>query len=240
MIKLLIKKIIRIFGWKLIKIRRKDPGDYFYSQPNMHWIKSFMDCAGVIHIGAHRGSEAQVYNWFNKKVIWIEANPYLFEDLNDNILNFHNQKAYLELFGDDEKKQDFYISNKDAACSSIFDFSDDVKNKKLWKEHNLKMMKKIKLNMTTFDKWSEKNKIDIDEYNHWVIDVQGSELQVLMGASKSLKKCKTIIIEISKIQYYQKGSTGWKELKDYLKKYNFFPESEPLEDHCDILFTRNF
>jgi len=29
----------------------------------------------MLQIGAHRGSEASVYEWFNKEVIWVEANP---------------------------------------------------------------------------------------------------------------------------------------------------------------------
>ncbi len=239
MIKKIIKKLLRIFNWKLVKIKRKKPSEYYYSAPNSSWIKSIMDCNGIIHIGAHRGSEAQVYNWFNKKVIWIEANPDLYEDLNDNISNFYNQSSYLELIGDKERDQKFFISNKDASCSSIFDFSRKVKEKELWEDYDLKMEKQITLKMTTLDQWSQKNEINIDDFNLWVLDVQGSELQVLIGAEESLKKCRSILIEISKQPFYEEGSSKWNDIKKFLVSRNFYPEKEPQEDHCDILFTKN-
>ena len=46
---------------------------------------------------------------------------------------------------------DFYLSNKDSSCSSIYDLSEDVKKGKLWKEHNVKMISKIKIDMKTLD-----------------------------------------------------------------------------------------
>jgi FkbM family methyltransferase len=239
MIRIIIKKILRILNWKLVKIKRKKPIEYYYGTPNLSWVKSIMNSNGILHIGAHRGSEAQVYNWFNKKVIWIEANPELYEDLKDNIENFYNQSAYLALLGDEEKKQNFFISNKDASCSSIFDFSNKVKKKELWKNYNLKMEKKIILEMKTLDNWAEQNGINLENFNHWIIDVQGSELKVLNGAKNSLTKCKSILVEISKLPYYDTGSTEWSELKQFMLSKKFYPENEPSENHCDVLFTKN-
>ena len=40
-----------------------------------------MKSNGILHIGAHRGSEAPIYYWFGKDVIWIEANPKIYDDL---------------------------------------------------------------------------------------------------------------------------------------------------------------
>ena len=39
----------------------------------------------------------------------------------------------------------------------------------------------------TLDDFLEKNYIDTKKYNHWVIDVQGAELDVFKGATKNLK-----------------------------------------------------
>ena len=38
----------------------------------------------------------------------------------------------------DNNEVDFYISNSDGSCSSIFDFSENVKNRTLWGDRNLK------------------------------------------------------------------------------------------------------
>ena len=40
------------------------------------------------------------------------------------------------------------------------------------------MEKKIYLNMITFDSLIDKKKIDISNFDHWIIDAQGSELQI--------------------------------------------------------------
>ena len=37
------------------------------------------ESTGIIHLGAHRGTEVEIYNWFGKNVIWIEASPEIFE-----------------------------------------------------------------------------------------------------------------------------------------------------------------
>ena len=44
-------------------------------------------------MGAHRGGEAAVYDWF--KTIWIEANPLIIKDLQDHIYQFPHQKLYM-------------------------------------------------------------------------------------------------------------------------------------------------
>ena len=45
----------------------------------------------------------------------------------------------------------------------------------------------------------------VENYDHWVIDVQGSELLFLKGAEKSLSRCRSIYIEVSNDQIYQNG-----------------------------------
>ena len=44
------------------------------------------------YIGAHRGTEASAYDWLHKKVLWIEANPIISEDLSENISKYFDQK----------------------------------------------------------------------------------------------------------------------------------------------------
>lgn len=52
-----------------------------------------------MHLGAHKGQEADIYEWFGKKVIWIEAIPEIFDQLKDNLYFYNNQKAYCLLLG---------------------------------------------------------------------------------------------------------------------------------------------
>ena len=103
--KSIIKKILKLLGWKLIKIT-KPPEPNPYSKLNENILKYINNCSGILHLGAHRGVEAEVYNWFGKNVIWIEALPENFENLKENLYFYKNQKAFLALLSDrnDENK----------------------------------------------------------------------------------------------------------------------------------------
>ena len=120
-IKNFIKNLIRKLGWRLEKIRKNS--FYNLEKPDLKLINVLINCKGIIHVGAHRGEEAPVYEWFGKKVLWFEANPYIFKDLEDNIYKYKYQKAYKSLLLDGEKiNVKFNLSNNDFASSSIFNF----------------------------------------------------------------------------------------------------------------------
>tara|TARA_Y100000590_G_C15682416_1_gene1000312 strand:- start:1471 stop:2070 length:600 start_codon:yes stop_codon:yes gene_type:complete len=197
------------------------------------------DSSGIFHLGAHRGVEAEVYNWFGKNVIWIEALPENFENLKENLYFYKNQKAFLALLSDrnDENKK-FFVSNNDAACSSMFDFTDKIKTSEQWNKKDHKMINSYLLKTITLDKLLKDNKIDPKNYNHWVLDLQGAELLALKGAEESLKTCHSILIEVSKKQFYS-GGVLWDELKKWLENRNFINTREPEKDEEDILFLKN-
>tara|TARA_Y100000590_G_C15442210_1_gene909300 strand:- start:168 stop:902 length:735 start_codon:yes stop_codon:yes gene_type:complete len=237
--KKLVKKILNYFGWSLIKINRSLPNSYVYEKPNFKNVYRLLKCNGIIHWGAHRGKEAEVYSWFNKKVLWIEANPIIFEDLQNHIKFFYNQKAINTLLGDKNNKiVNFFISNKDASCSSIFNLSKKVIEGKLWKKDNVKMISSIKLKMKTFDQIIKNKNIKIKGYDHWIIDLQGAEIHALKGSIKSLKYCNSLSVEISKRDYYENGATKWNDLRKFLVSKGFKLEVKPKGDHSEALFVR--
>ena len=229
------KKLIKYFfsktSWRLKKIHIRK--NYVNQKPNLSVIKALYNSSGVIHMGAHRGGESPIYDWFQKKTIWIEANPKLISDLRDNIYQYPYQKVIHALLSDkDDEYKEFYVSNNDSASSSVFEFG----QKSI--DQNLKMISKMKIKSSKFDTIVKNQAIEILDYNFWVIDLQGSELLALKGAKKSLEKCKSILVEISKTEYY-KNAVKWEELKKFLNENNFFQEWEPLEDHTDVLFIKN-
>ncbi len=232
-----LKKIFKKFNLKIIKTNRRTPNTFTNDKPSLNLISSMIKCNGILHIGAHRGTESSVYNWLNKKVLWVEPNPKIFQDLLDNINNFYGQEAYNDLLGEKNLDEvDFFLSSNDYASSSVFDFSEKFKNKK--NERNIHMIEKIKMKMITLDSMCEKNKLDLSNFDHWVIDTQGSELQILKGAKFNFKFCKSLYIEVSTDEIYADNSTKWNELLEFLKKSDFELIDKPTSEHCDVLFIR--
>lgn len=233
----LIKRILKYYGWKLIKLR-KPPEPSPYSKLDINVLNSINNSNGILHLGAHRGVEAEVYNWFGKKVIWVEALPKIYKELEDNLTFFKNQKAFQAvLTNEDFREIDFYVSNYDGACSSIYKFTENIKKSDLWSNRNHKMINSMKLKTIKLDTLLNSNNIDPKQYNHWIIDLQGSELIALKGAENSLKFCESIFVEVSKVKFYENGVI-WDELKKWLNERNFYSTKEPNKDEEDILFVK--
>ena len=100
------------------------------------------------------------------------------------------------------------------------------------------MVSKIKLRSCKLDTIVKNEPIEILDYDFWVIDLQGAELLALKGAMESLRKCKSILVEVSKNEYY-KNAVNWEELKKFLNQNDFIQQWEPIEAHSDVLFIKN-
>jgi FkbM family methyltransferase len=235
-IKLIIKKILRFFGFKLVRLEKKNLNNIL-NLKNKESLISLAEAKGVLHLGAHYGQEADIYQWIERKVIWIEAIPKIYDQLKDNLQFYSNQEAYCLLLGDmDNIKKSFFISNN-SVSSSFFKFSKNTLDGKYFQHQKIKTKNEIILEMSKLDTFVKKNNIDISNYNHWVIDLQGAELLALKGGENSLKFCDSLLVEVSKVDIYENGVL-WPELKNWLIKRNFYPVAEPLEDHTDVLFKR--
>ena len=169
---------------------------------------------------------------------YYQINKYLFFCLKDNLYFYKNQKAFQGVISDvDEINIDFNVSNFDAACSSMFTFTENIKKSEKWSNRDHKMIKTIKLKSIKLDTLFEKNNINPRNYNHWVLDLQGAELLALKGGMKSLNSCKSLYIEVSIKKFYE-NAVEWKELKDWLSERNFFPTKNPDNDEEDIIFIK--
>ena len=240
-----IKRKIKLFLFDYLNLKISSNKRNIFkntTSPDEIFYKVLSQSKGIIHIGAHRGSERFIYDWFGKNVIWIEANPKIFEDLSINISEFKFQKAYNSLLCSSVKQNvDFYISTNDGASSSIYDFSKKFKKKEIHFENKVRdisMVKKIILSSNTLDNFLEEKKIDINNFDHLVLDVQGAELEVLKGSSNFLKKCNSIYVEVSTEEFYQNGSS-WIQIKNFLNEKNFKEYKQPVKNHDDIFFLKS-
>ena len=70
------------------------------------------------------------------------------------------------------------------------------------------MIDEMSLISKTLDTVIQQHQIEIKNYDHWVIDVQGAELDVLKGSKQNLKFCNSLYIEVRKETYMIKGVSG--------------------------------
>lgn len=195
---------------------------------------------GILHLGAHQGQEAASYSGYNKPVVWVEAMPDIYKKLAQNIAEYSDQKALCALLGDCNGMQNtFHISNNSAGVSSsIYEFGPYANgDESLWPQLGLTMIDSITLPMLRLDSLLVANSIDCQNYNFWVVDLQGAELLALYGAGELLAKCSAMYIEVSTAEVYN-GGVLWPELKEFLLKNGMMPLWEPANIHDDILFVR--
>jgi FkbM family methyltransferase len=189
---------------------------------------------GIIHVGAHKGQEAEFYASNNKSVIWVEALPQVFATLEKKVAEYPNQQAINALVTDtDGKEYKFNISNN-SVSSSLFEFGDAKDN--LFPQ--LKMVDSARLVGKTLSTIYREFNIDGSKFDFLLLDVQGAELMVLKGAESVLHNFKYILAEISTVNIYKNGVL-WDELKTFLNEKGFKEAiSVKPSRHCDVLFIR--
>jgi len=201
-----------------------------YKKVNLELVEhGLMRNAGaVLHIGGHRGQERFLYDALGVNTIFIEAIPEIFQELQSNLINFHGQKAVLALLGSkDLKNVNFYKTSNDQMSSSIY---------KIAPSWGIPISETVKLDMVRLD--SSFTDKELSPYKHWVIDTQGSELEVLLGAGDLLNVCCSIRIEVSSYESYI-GGVFYEDLKLYLEKWGFYPITNlPLGFHEDMIFIK--
>lgn len=155
-----------------------------------------IDINGIVHIGAHICEEKEEYNKIgvsDENIVWIEGNPRFCEE---------NQKRGLRnvfnaVISDREKDVSFYITNN-GASSSLFPLNPLRENYKYIQETESKRFTAISIK-TFFQKYD----LRPSDYNCWVLDIQGGELDALNGAGELLDNVDVVQCEINYEQLYK-------------------------------------
>lgn len=223
-IKLIVSKILALVN---VKILTKSDRTTNGLQPLVR--EFFMrQSQGILHVGAHVGQEAQTYSYLSKSVIWIEAIPYYFEKLQKNISEFSKQSAWNVLLASDcSNSRAFFTTSNDCESSSIYPLADN----EYW--NGLKNLDVLQLPSKRLDCVFSLSMLKGIDY--WIVDVQGAEIEVLMGAGNLLSLCKYLQIEISQEEFYR-GGVQFKDLRDFLESNSFSPLWNPTRPHEEVIF----
>lgn len=177
---------------------------------------------GIIHIGAHLGQEAALYNQCGiQSVDWFEANPELIPGLVENVQKY-GQRAHNALFTDtDNQACTFNVTSNSGKSSSIL-----ALKKHLQHHPHVKLAKQISLIGFTGDHilnnspdlihWSS----SANKSNMLVIDVQGAELKVFNGLTQTLKSIDYIFVEVNTAELYE-GCGLLPEVDKFLLQHGF-------------------
>ncbi len=145
----------------------------------------------VADVGAHIGSYTLMAAKYALKVIAVEPEPSNFSMLRSNIrLNgFSNVVALRLSLSRNRGRMRFYLANEgDTATSSL---------EQDWKTRPgiAKSRKVLEVESETLDGLSDS--LDLQLIDWLKIDVEGHEVAVLQGASKTLRRTRRIIMEVS-------------------------------------------
>ncbi len=170
---------------------------------------------GIIHIGAHEGQEMQEYQVMGAdKVLFVEANPSVFERLKLHIAGIPN--VWLA---------NCAISNQNGTVNlrvNSHDMSSSILPLKLHKEIYPGMLEVDQVTVTskTLDSLMQESPLNSSEFNILVIDIQGAELLALQGARETLKYIDAISTEVNCEELYE-GCALIDQVDDFLKVYGF-------------------
>lgn len=156
--------------------------------------------AGVLHVGAHEGQEAEEYNKLGiPRVIWVEANPETFQKLNEHVGPMKGHLPMLACISDrDGQEVHFNVASNQGQSSSILPFGTHA-----IAHPNVRFVGKIRMVTSRLDTILEQNHIQFTDGWFLNIDLQGAELLALRGLGKLISHFNWAYIEVNEEHLYQ-------------------------------------
>jgi len=201
----------------------------------------------VLHVGADRGGELPQYERMGvESVVWVEANPEVYQELleNLNLMNIISIESlpFNQLITDqDDLETDFnlyygwdaghLVGNK--GMSSI------LKAKNSWWGSEC-YRGTIKLNSLTLDTFLKRNNLGYD-FDLLNMDTQGAELMISKGATQVLENVKYINSEVTFYNASYERNPLFDEINEYFQKFGFKHIQTDLSDDKnwgDALFAK--
>lgn len=171
---------------------------------------------GAIHVGAHLAEERDWYNQMGfTEVLWFEANPDMHPKLTQNLKLYENQVAFNFGIHDSLEEALLHVSSNNGESSSLLELGVHSKY-----HPNVTYIKDIKAKFIRLDTFFKKAAFSISSFNFLNIDVQGTELNVLLSLGKEITKLDYIYLEVNDEKLY-KGCALIPDVDEYLRQFNF-------------------
>ena len=164
---------------------------------------------GCIHIGAHEGQEYPLYKMYGLD------NLLFYEPLPDNFA------ALKEKVGPEVKLRNIALGNTTGTVEMYLE-DRGLSSSILEPAYHLEQYPQIEFNnkaeveITRLDD----EEFDRNDYNFINVDVQGYELEVLKGATKTLEHIDLVLSEVNKEELY-KGCPRIEDIDSFLSDFGF-------------------
>jgi FkbM family methyltransferase len=166
---------------------------------------------GVLHVGAHLAEEAVEYSRHNwGKVIWIEAQADLADQLKNKLDPQHNEVINAAVWGTSGLTFEFNVSSS-TQSSSLLNFGTHKQD-----YPDIVITKSYSVTTSTLDDILDSE----SDFNFINLDIQGAELEALKGLGVHINKAKWIYSEVNKKEVYENCSDVY-EIDRYLEKHGF-------------------
>ena len=176
---------------------------------------------GVIQIGAHFGEEYPLYVKYDiKNILFFEPLENCCNVLVDNVMRHgvegRNIGLITSALGSKPGIQTMYVDNMEGASSSL------LKPKQHLEQHpNIAFPNRQEVQVITLDSfWGVNTETKVEDFNFINIDVQGYELEVFRGATKTLESIDYIMTEINNDEVYE-NCVLVESLDEFLGEYGF-------------------
>ena len=168
-----------------------------------------MIITGVIHIGGHYGEEVQDYiDEGIQQIILFEPLSENFNILKEKAGNLNaNIEGFQVALGAKKGTATMYVSDNESQSSSILEPAIHLTH-----HPHVKFPTTEEVEVDLLDEY------DCKDYNFINMDVQGYELEVLKGATETLKQIKYVYCEVNRAEVY-KDNALVEEIDDFLGEY---------------------
>ncbi|NES04776.1 MAG: FkbM family methyltransferase [Okeania sp. SIO2F4] len=171
---------------------------------------------GIIHVGAYDGKDIKLYQTLGiSKIIFIEANPTVFERLKANIATASLDVEVVNYaISNQNGKVKLYV-NSMGQSSSIFPlkhYRDIYPN--IQETHQLTVESK------TLDTLLQELELSPTDFNILNLDIQGAELLALQGATNLLKYIDAVYTKVNYEELYE-GCALAEKIDEFLAQTGF-------------------
>ncbi len=170
---------------------------------------------GVIHIGAHEGREINLYQEMGvKNIVFVEANPVVFERLKKNIIDETNIKAVNCAINNLDGETTLYVTSNDLSSSILrLKYHQEI-YPSIIESHQVRVQSK------RLDSLLQEEQLEPSDFNIINIDIQGAELMAFEGAITTLKYIEAINTEVNYRELYE-GCARINQIDEFLETHGF-------------------